>query len=172
MLALINPLRYLWKALSAERSPNQIAWGVALGVLVGLVPKGNLTAWLFGIILVATKVNLGAGMLAAILVSTISVGIDPLTHEIGLRLLKIQSIQQMLGRLSEKPLVPWLALNNTVVLGSVVLGLSVLYPVKHLACCALEWISSRITHRERAATNATSIAAIDGATTASCAEEA
>jgi uncharacterized protein (TIGR03546 family) len=144
MLKLINPLRFLWKAISSERTANQIAWGIALGILVGIVPKGNLTAWLFGMVLLATKVNLGVGMLTAILVSSINAWTDPLTHAIGMRLLKSPEIQNLLVRWSDKPLVPWLALNNTIVLGSATLGLAVLYPAKHLSWLLIELVTGRI----------------------------
>ena len=84
MFKTIRPFHYLWKAIVAERSPQQIAWGIALGVLVGIVPKGNLTAWLFGLLLLATRVNLGVGMLTAFLVTGLSSLTDPLTHGIGI----------------------------------------------------------------------------------------
>ena len=41
---LLGPLRYLAKALVLESTPRQMAWGFALGMAVGLVPKGNLIA--------------------------------------------------------------------------------------------------------------------------------
>ena len=133
MFASIRPLRYLWKALTAENSPRQIAWGFALGILVGLIPKGNLTAWLFGCLLLATRVNLGVGMLTAMTVTALSPTIDPLTHALGLRLLSLDAAKSLLMRWHDAPFVPWLRLNNTVVLGSTTLGLILLYPAKHIA---------------------------------------
>ena len=39
---LIRPFRFLVQALTAENTPRQLAWGLAIGVAIGLVPKGNL----------------------------------------------------------------------------------------------------------------------------------
>ncbi len=144
LLRFIQPLRYFWKAVSAERTPKQIAWGIAIGMLVGLVPKGNLTACIFGFVMLGTRVNLGAGMLTALGVTALSPWLDPLTHGIGWRLLSISSVQAMLGRWYDTPFFPWLALNNTVVLGSTLLGLVLLYPVQHLSEMVIESLSPHL----------------------------
>lgn len=143
MLTTLRPLHYLWKALKGESSPNQIAWAMALGMLVGLIPKGNLTAWAFGFVLFGLRVNLGAGLLTAIIFTSLNSLFDPLSHGIGLRLLSLQKMQQLLVRLHDAPLVPWLALNNTVVLGSTVLGLALCYPVKRMTQRCVEMVQSR-----------------------------
>lgn len=133
MFTSIRPLQYLWKALTADSSPRQIAWGIALGMLVGIIPKGNLTAWLFGFLLLATRVNLGVGMLTAMAVTAASPLIDPLTHAFGLRLLSLEFVRSCLIRWHDAPFIPWLRLNNTVVVGSTTLGLILLYPLQHIA---------------------------------------
>ena len=50
MLWFIKPFRYLASALRDLNSPRRIAWGVALGMVVGLVPKDNLTAAALGML--------------------------------------------------------------------------------------------------------------------------
>lgn len=61
MFWFIKPLRYLAGALRDLNSPRRIALGVALGMLVGLVPKDNLTAAALGVVLLTFRVNLAAG---------------------------------------------------------------------------------------------------------------
>lgn len=141
MLQLLEPFQYLWNALTAERSPRQIAWGMAIGMWLGMIPKGNLTAWLVGVILLATRVNLGCGMLTAMGVTAISTWVDPLTHGIGQRLLNLEGLRSLLATWHDAPLVPWLCLNNTVVLGSTTLGLVLLYPVQHVMFQIVSWVS-------------------------------
>lgn len=41
---MFGPLRYFAKALILETTPRQLALGFALGMVIGLVPKGNLIA--------------------------------------------------------------------------------------------------------------------------------
>ena len=129
LLHFIRPVRVLANVLSAAATPRQIAFGFALGMLIGLVPKGNLTAAVLMVILLGTRVNLGAGMAGAALFSWIGVLADPLTHRIGEGLLTRASLQPVWVYLYELPLAPWTGFNNTVVLGSLLLGLWLFYPV-------------------------------------------
>ncbi len=122
LLWLIRPLRYAAQLLSPHDSPRQLAMGFALGTIVGLVPKGNLTAAGLTVVLFASRVNLGTGMIAAFCFSWIGTLLDPMTHRVGLAILTYQPLQPLWARLHDLPLVPWTGLNNTVVLGSLLLG--------------------------------------------------
>ena len=58
---LLRPGRVLVKVLTDADSSRQIALGFAWGMIVGLVPKGNLIARMLGIVLFASRANLGSG---------------------------------------------------------------------------------------------------------------
>jgi uncharacterized protein (TIGR03546 family) len=133
MSFLLQPVRYLARALTEECSSRQLALGFAMGLVIGLVPKGNLTAVALMTILCASRVNLAAGMLSAFLFSWIAVLTDPLTHFLGWSLLRAEFLTPLWTSLYDVPLVPWTAFNNTVVLGSLVLGLVLLYPAYRLS---------------------------------------
>jgi uncharacterized protein (TIGR03546 family) len=63
MLSLaLRPVRHFAQALIANDSPRQVAWGFVLGMMIGLVPKGNLTAILLGMLLLGLRVNKPAGL--------------------------------------------------------------------------------------------------------------
>ena len=129
----LQPIRYLWQALTAERLPRDIALGAAIGMIVGLIPKGNLTAVILAMLMAALRLNLGAGLLTAFCVSTLSPHLDALTHGIGIRILDWDITERILTRWFDLPLVPWLALNNTVVLGNLLLGLVLFYPTYRIS---------------------------------------
>jgi uncharacterized protein (TIGR03546 family) len=133
LLRFIRPLRVLARLFTAAGSPRQLALGLAVGMLVGLVPKGNLTAILLMGVLLASRVNLGTGMIGAVMFSWLAAALDPLSHRIGEALLTRESLQPMWTHLYRLPLAPWTALNNTVVLGSLLLGLWLFYPVYRLS---------------------------------------
>ena len=57
MFLILRPLRLLFKALVIESTPTQMSYGLALGVLLGVVPKGNLLAVVLGFWIAATRVN-------------------------------------------------------------------------------------------------------------------
>lgn len=129
----LTPIRFLVEALTAESSSRQIALGFALGLVIGLVPKGNLIAIALMLVLYCLRVNLAAGLSAAVMFSWVGMLIDPFTHKIGLWLLSAESLRPTWTQLYDLPLAPWTAFNNTVVLGSLVVGLAMFYPVYRLS---------------------------------------
>lgn len=125
----LRPVRFFFKALITDNTPSQMALGFALGVVIGLVPKGNLIAISLMVVLGAIRVNLGMGMLAAFAFSWAGVLLDPLTHHIGKSLLTTESLKPFWTELYNQPMAPWTRFNNTIVLGSFVLGMTLLVPV-------------------------------------------
>lgn len=147
---IIRPLRIAFKALVAQSSPAQLSMGLALGVLVGLVPKGNLLAIALGMILAASRVNLGIAAAAIVTCTFLSPVLDPLSDQLGGWLLSMPQLQAMWTELYNTPLMPWTDFNNSVVLGSFVLGLAAIYPVHRLSRPCFEKYSpafSRWTRR-------------------------
>jgi len=142
---LFRSLRSIVSIFTAAGSPRQLAFGIALGAMIGLVPKGNLTAAVLSILLLTLRVNLAAGVAAALLFSWLGAWTDPLAHCIGSAILTHSSVQPIGARLVDLPVVPWTALNNTVVLGNLVLGLVLFYPVYWLSYVFFE------RHRDRVA---------------------
>jgi uncharacterized protein (TIGR03546 family) len=132
LLQYFKPLRNLLRIFTAERSPHQLALGLALGVLIGILPKGNLLAASATFLLFALRVNLGMGLTAIFLVSLMAPDLDRLTHGIGTRVLQVPAVYALLSRSYDLPLVPWTSLNNTVVVGSLLLGLLLMYPTYHI----------------------------------------
>ncbi|MEZ6061649.1 MAG: TIGR03546 family protein [Planctomycetaceae bacterium] len=129
MFIVLKPLRLALKALLAQSSPRQMSLGLALGVLVGLVPKGNLLAVFLGVFLAATRVNLGIAAAAIVAVTFASTLLDPLSDRLGSWLLTMPALQNVWTQLYNAPVMPWTAFNNSVVLGSFVIGLLAVYPV-------------------------------------------
>lgn len=129
---VVRPVRYLIEAMTHKDAPRQLALGVALGMLVGLVPKGNLTAVVLLGFALSARANLAAVVGAASLFTCLAVWLDPLAHDLGLRVLTWPWFQPIGAWLYDLPLFPWTALNNTVVCGSLMLGLLLFGPVYYL----------------------------------------
>jgi uncharacterized protein (TIGR03546 family) len=130
---LINKLLLVRKMLPGGDSPRQLACGLALGLLLGLIPKGNLTAVVISLLIFGSTVNLGTALLTAAAVSAVAVYLDPFTHRIGQTVLTHPSLQPHWTRFYDMPVVPWTDLNNTVVAGSFLLGVALLYPAYRLS---------------------------------------
>ncbi len=142
MLAgLLQPVRFIVGALTTHDSPRQLAWGIALGMLLGLVPKGNLTALVLAILLFSLRVNLALGLASAGVFCWAGMFLDPAAHKLGWRVLTFEPLQATFAWCYELPLIPWSGLNNTVVVGQLLLGVYALYPVY--------WLSRQFCHRWR-----------------------
>ncbi|MEM8946559.1 MAG: TIGR03546 family protein [Planctomycetota bacterium] len=126
---LLRPVRQLAQALTANDSARQIAWGFVLGMMIGLLPKGNLVLVGLTVLLCALRVNKSAGMLAAGIFSIVGFAFDGLAHRIGSIVLLWEPARPVHVWLYEMPLGPWLGLNNTVVVGQLLLALYFAFPV-------------------------------------------
>jgi len=128
ILWIIRQLLSLRKAVSGRAQPSELAWGLAWGGLIGVVPKGNLLAILLIGWVLSLRVNHGIATLAAVVCSFLTVFIDPWSHRVGLTLLESSQLRPTLNLFWDLPLARWTDLNNSVVLGSTCLGLLSLMP--------------------------------------------
>ena len=146
---LLRPVRFLVKAFGSEDTPHQLAWGVAIGMMVGLLPKENLTAVVLSVLLLATRVNPASGAVAVLAFSWVGLLIDPVCGRIGWFLLSHPALQGVWTTLADLPVAPWTAFNNTVVLGSFVVGLWLLLPVYFVSKPLFARYHPRLTARLR-----------------------
>ncbi len=129
MFYILKPVRLLLKSIITESSPRQMAFGLAMGILIGLVPKGNLLAVGLGIVLAATTANLAIAAATAVFVTLLSQWIDPVSDVIGVWVLSQPTLQSLWTDLYNMPLMPWTDFNNSIVMGGFLLGLVLLVPV-------------------------------------------
>ena len=147
LLWLFRPLKFLAGAMRDLSSPRRIAVALALGMLVGLVPKDNLTAVALGMLLFSLRVNLAAGSLSALLFIWIGKLSEPILDRVGYALLVSPSLEPIWSRLYQLPMVPWTGLNNAIVLGSLVIGLALFYPAYHITSRCLLALSEKYGDR-------------------------
>src|SRR3954469_1898738 len=134
--AAVNVLRQCCRALLANNAPEQLVAGFTIGMVIGLVPKGNLIALSLCVLLFSMRCNKATGLLAAFLFSFAGPLTDNFAHRLGSILLGIKPLQATYAGIFNLPFGPWLGFNNTVVAGSLVMGIYLAYPVY--------WITKRI----------------------------
>jgi uncharacterized protein (TIGR03546 family) len=144
---VIALIRKTLHALLACDSPGQLAGGFALGMIIGLVPKGNLIALSLCVLIFSMRCNKGLAIVAAVIFSSVATWTDPFAHKLGQTVLGLEPLQATYASLFELPLGPWLGFNNTVVAGSLLLGLYVAYPVYWLVWLICSMIRSAVTSR-------------------------
>jgi uncharacterized protein (TIGR03546 family) len=133
-------LQRMIQRLIGGSSPSQVAAGFTLGMILGLVPKGNLIAVSMCVLLVSLRVNKAIAVAAAMAFSFASAWADSFTHKLGALVLGIDSLEPVYGWLYNLPLGPWLGFHNTVVMGSLLVGVYLAYPAYWLvgaAACRL-----------------------------------
>ena len=133
LASLMRPVRRGVQALLADDTPRQLAAGFAVGMVIGLMPKGNLIAVSLCVLLFSIRVNTGMGLVAAVLFSLNSTWVDPFADKLGMEVLSIAPLQATYAGVMNLPLGPWLGFNNTVVVGSLLVGLYLMYPT-YWAC--------------------------------------
>jgi uncharacterized protein (TIGR03546 family) len=129
---LLRPLRLVAQMLTGNDSPRQTAWGFALGMLIGLLPKGTLLAMLLAMLLCAVRVNRAAGLLGIGVFSYVGWALDGFAHRLGAAALLWEPAQGTFHWLYAQPLGPWIGFNNTVVMGQLLIGLYLFYPTYRL----------------------------------------
>jgi uncharacterized protein (TIGR03546 family) len=112
----------------ASNSPHQLAAGFTLGMIIGLVPKGNLIVLSLCVLLFSLRLNKGLALAAAVVFTLIGPYADAFSHKLGLAVLSINSFQPIYASVLCLPLGPWIGFQNTVVTGSLLVGLYVAYP--------------------------------------------
>jgi len=144
---IFGPLRAIVGLFTAAASPRGLAVGCALGMMLGLLPKGNLTAAALSLVVLSLRVNLTAVAAATAVFSSVAVWTDPLAHRLGAAVLTQPAWQGTLAWLYELPLAPWTGLNNTVVLGSLLLSLVLFYPVYRVCWLVLHRHQARVAKK-------------------------
>jgi len=133
----MNFFAELWRALMASvkgfDSPRQLALGVSLGLVIGLLPKDSLLPYMIGAIALLTNANLLTLVLSGLIFSWIGPVADPLTHRIGGWMLTFGPLETVWAWLYEVPLMPWTRFENTIVMGSLVFGLLASVPIYSLS---------------------------------------
>ena len=149
MFMILRPLRLLLQAFVMESTPRQMSLGLAHGVLVGLVPKGNLLAIVLATLLAATRVNLAIATLAIVLCTFASGLCDGLFDQIGGYVLSRPSLQGLWTDMANTPFMPWTDYNNTIVMGSFISGLILIWPVHRLSHPLFEKYSDKLAQHAR-----------------------
>ena len=130
----IELLAKLVKILRSAASPNQIAAGFIIGMIIGLTPFWTLHNLILIIILIIVNVNIGTAIFSFLLFSAIAFLADPIFHHFGYFLLvDLDSMKTFWTYLYNAPLVALSKYNNTVVMGSFVISLILALPMYFLS---------------------------------------
>lgn len=123
----------LLKALNSNAHPGDIAHAVSLGLVLALVPKGNLLWPFLFFLTLFIRMNKGALFLSLILLSLAVPFIDVPIERLGYAILTAPFLKSAFTTLYDTPFVGLTRFNNTMVLGSLITGLVLYAPVYALS---------------------------------------
>jgi uncharacterized protein (TIGR03546 family) len=121
-------IKSFFLALNANVHPGDIGHAISLGLLLALVPKANLL-WLFLFLLtIFIRVNKGAFFLSLILLSFAVPYADVFLDRLGFMLLSLPFLNTFYTVLYQTPFIGLTKFNNTIVAGSLVMGIIAYVP--------------------------------------------
>jgi uncharacterized protein (TIGR03546 family) len=127
-MLVLKFLQSLVKALNSDGTPGQVAMGMAVGLAFGLTPLLSLHNVLVLTVAMLTTVSFPGVMFGWAVATPVGFMLDPLFDRVGLALLTHDALAPLWLWVVNTPVVSLGRLNNTIVLGSLVVWLLALVP--------------------------------------------
>jgi uncharacterized protein (TIGR03546 family) len=122
MTVLLKQLFGFLKLLNSDKGENQIAVGIACGLILGFAPSFSLQTLVVIVVLFFFRIQIGAAMIAMFFFAIIAWVFDPVFDSIGRFTLELSSFKGIFSTMYNMPIVPFTKFNNSVVMGSLVLS--------------------------------------------------
>lgn len=119
----------LFKSLNNNSHPGEIAHGVSCALLLGFLPKDNLLWYIVFIFCAFLRINKSAYGLMIIVFSFIAPFFDNFFDFIGYSVLTFSPFDSFFSFLIDIPFVSYTNFNNTIVMGALICGLVLYFPM-------------------------------------------
>ena len=145
---MIGLIARILKVLNSETDPRQIAGAVILACLFGLTPLWTLHNLIVLLLVLVLRVNLCIFLIAWGFFTVLAFALDPLFDLLGHAVLTAEPLRSMWAALYATDLGKLSAFNNSVVMGSLCVGLllapvlwfATIYLVRNYRVHMLEWV--------------------------------
>ncbi len=128
MTILLKQLFNLFKLLNSDKGENQLAAGVACGLILGFAPSFSLQTVLVVIILFFGRIQIGAALSSAFFFSIVAWVLDPVFDSVGQVALEMESLKGLYTTMYNLPIVPFTKFYNSVVMGALIISL-IAFPI-------------------------------------------
>jgi uncharacterized protein (TIGR03546 family) len=125
---LLKQIFAFFKLLNSDTGTNQIASGLALGILLGFSPILSLQTLLAFLLLFLFRIQIGAAFVSAFFFKFVAFTIDPVSDQLGQWILESESLRPLFVSMYNAPLLPLTRFNNTIVMGSGFIGFLLFIP--------------------------------------------
>lgn len=123
MTFLLKQIFSFLKLLNSDTGTNQIASGIACGLILGFAPALSLQTLLVIALLFFFRIQIGAATIFAFFFSLVAWILDPVSHQIGTAVLEMESLKPLFTEMYNMPIIPLTRFYNSIVMGSAVLSI-------------------------------------------------
>jgi uncharacterized protein (TIGR03546 family) len=132
-MIVLKLLSKLIKALRSNASPKQIAGGFVLGMILGLTPFASLHNLVVVLLIILIRVNLSMVFFSFLLCKGIAYLLDPIFLDVGYWILTgIPFLKGVWTAMYNMPVVALTRFYNTLVMGSLVVSILLIFPMMPL----------------------------------------
>lgn len=128
MTLLLKQLFAFFKLLNSDTGTNQLASGLAVGVVLGFSPFLSLQTFLVLILVFFFRIQMGAAFLSAFFFKFVAFLLDPASDHLGRLVLEAEPLRSTFVSLYNLPIVPLTRFNNSIVMGSGLIGFLLVIP--------------------------------------------
>lgn len=120
---LLKQLFQFIKLLNSDTGQNQIAAGLACGIILGFSPILSLQTLVVFLLIFIFRIQLGAAFVSAFFFKFVAFLIDPLSDALGQKILESSALVPLFTQMYNMPIVPLTRFNNSIVMGSGVIAI-------------------------------------------------
>lgn len=124
MVVILKQIFALLKVLNSDTGENQIAAGIACGLILGFAPVFSLQTLLMIIVLFFFRVQLGAAFSASFFFALVAWIFDSLFDVVGGAILEMSALEGLFTTLYNMPIIPFTKFYNSVVMGAGVVSIA------------------------------------------------
>ena len=126
---ILRTIGKLVALLNSNSRPSEIGAGIAYGLLLALIPGGNLLFVALLVLLVFLKINLGLTLVFGLIFTALTPIVDPLLDDLGVWILTNPALGSVFATLYSVEPLPWTRFNDALVTGGLAAGLALYLPV-------------------------------------------
>jgi len=146
---MLKPIAKLIVALNGNLGKGQVAAGFAWGLLLGLLPAGNVFWIVLFVVSFFFKHHHWSKMLVLAIFKILSGAVAPLMDTVGWEVLHIDALQPFFTTLYNMPFVPLTKFNNTLVAGGLASGIILWLPAFFLVFLMVPLYRNKIVPKLR-----------------------
>jgi uncharacterized protein (TIGR03546 family) len=128
MTLLLKQIFAFLRLLNSDSGHNQLAAGLACGIILGFSPFFSLQTFIILIMVFFFRIQLGAALLSAFFFKFVAFLIDPLADFAGRIVLEIEGLRSLYVTLYNLPIIPLTRFNDSIVMGSFIIGVLLAIP--------------------------------------------